>query len=112
MKSKRNIWMRIPVFFLSGIILYVWGFFILIFSLVQLVWLLINNKKEKVFLNISSMFSSQVYNFFRYVSFLSEEMPFPFGKIKKKNYSLKFFKYLSITSFVPEEIFNLFSGFQ
>jgi hypothetical protein len=83
MKSKRNIWMRIPVFILSGAILYVWGFFVLIFSLVQLVLMLTEKKKEKEILNISSMFSNQVYCFFKYISFISEEKPFPFGEIKK-----------------------------
>jgi Domain of unknown function (DUF4389) len=83
MKSKRNIWMRIPVFILSGMILYVGGFFVLIFSLVQLVLMLTEKKKEKEILNISSMFSNQVYCFFKYISFISEEKPFPFGEIKK-----------------------------
>jgi Domain of unknown function (DUF4389) len=83
MKSKRNIWMRIPVFIVSGTILYVWGFFSLIFSLVQLVLILSKNKKEKELSNISSMFNDQIYCFFRYTSFVSEEKPFPFGEIKK-----------------------------
>jgi Domain of unknown function (DUF4389) len=83
MESKRNIWMRIPVFIISGAILYVWGFFVLIFSLVQLIFILTEKKKEKEFLKISSIFSSQIYCFFRYISFISEEKPFPFGEIKK-----------------------------
>jgi hypothetical protein len=83
MKSKREIWMRIPVFILSGMILHVWGFFILIFSLVQLLLLLLENKKEKEFVKISSMFSSQIYIFFKYITFLSEKKPFPFEKINK-----------------------------
>jgi hypothetical protein len=83
MKSKRNIWMRIPVFIVSGMIVYVWGFFVLIFSLVQLILILTERKKEKEILNISSMFSNQIYCFFKYISFISEEKPFPFEKIKK-----------------------------
>jgi len=83
MKNKRDIWMRIPVFILSGMILYVLGFFILIFSLVQLVLLLLEKKKEKEFVRISSIFSNQIYIFFKYITFLSEKQPFPFGKIKK-----------------------------
>jgi hypothetical protein len=81
--NKKEIWMRIPVFILLGVILYVWGFFILIFSLVQLVVLLIEGKKEKEFSHISSMFSNQIYTFFKYITFLSDERPFPFSKMKK-----------------------------
>jgi hypothetical protein len=81
--NKKELWMRIPVFILSGIILHVWGFFVLIFSLAQLVLLLIDGKKEKEFTHISSMFSNQIYTFFKYITFLSDERPFPFSKMKK-----------------------------
>jgi hypothetical protein len=81
--NRRELWMRIPVFILSGVILYVWGFFILIFSLAQLVLLLVEGKKEKEFVHISSVFSNQIYTFFKYITFLSDERPFPFSKIKK-----------------------------
>ncbi|MCK9568338.1 DUF4389 domain-containing protein [Candidatus Pacearchaeota archaeon] len=81
--NKRELWMRIPVFILSGMILHVWGFFVLIFSLVQLVLLLVESKKEREFTHISSMFSNQIYIFFKYITFLSNERPFPFSKIKK-----------------------------
>jgi len=81
--NKKELWMRIPVFILSGFILYVWGFFVLIFSLVQLVVLLTEGKKEKEFSHISSMFSNQIYIFFKYLTFLSNERPFPFRKLKK-----------------------------
>ncbi|MFA5071454.1 MAG: DUF4389 domain-containing protein [Candidatus Pacearchaeota archaeon] len=81
--NKKELWMRIPVFILSGVILYVWGFFILIFALAQLVLLLVEGKKEKEFAHISFMFSNQIYTFFKYITFLSDERPFPFSKMKK-----------------------------
>jgi len=81
--NRRELWMRIPVFILSGMILYVWGFFVLIFSLAQLVLLLVEGKKEKEFTHISSMFSNQIYTFFKYITFLSDERPFPFSQLKK-----------------------------
>ena len=83
MKSKKSVWMRIPVAIVSGAILHVWGCFVLIFSLVQMILVLTNNKKEKEFLNINAIFSNQIYCFFRYISFISEEKPFPWGKLGK-----------------------------
>ena len=82
MKNK-GVWMRIPVFIASGLILYVWTFFICIFALVQLILTLLGNKREKEFLSISSMFCNQIYVFFKYITFLSEEKPFPWEPIKK-----------------------------
>lgn len=83
MKNKKSVWMRIPIFIVSGIILHVWGCFVLIFSLVQLVLLLVGEKKEKEFSNFSSLFSNQIYIFFKYITFLSEKKPFPWGKLGK-----------------------------
>ncbi len=82
--NKRDVWMRIPIFIVSGAILNIWAFFVCIFALVQLVLILTNNKKEKEFSNISSMFSNQIYCFFKYISFISEEKPFPWRKIKER----------------------------
>jgi hypothetical protein len=76
--------MRIPVFIVSATILKVWGFFILMFALVQFILIILKKKKEKEFLSMSTMFSEQVYCFMRYITFISEEKPFPFSKIKKK----------------------------
>jgi len=84
MSNKKEIWMRIPVFIVSATILKVWGFFILILALVQFVLILSGNKKEKEFLSMSTMFSEQFYCFIKYITFISEEKPFPFSKIKKE----------------------------
>jgi len=84
MKNKRDIWMRIPVFILSGAIIHVWAFFICIFALVQLILKLLGEKQEAEFTHISSMFCNQVYIFFKYITFLSEEKPFPWGKLENK----------------------------
>jgi hypothetical protein len=83
MKHKKSVWMRIPIFIVSGAILYVWMFFTLIFSLVQLVLMLAEGRKEKEFVNFSSLFISQISCYFKYISFISEEKPFPWGKLKK-----------------------------
>jgi hypothetical protein len=84
MKNKKSVWMRIPIAIVSGAILHVWGCFVLIFCLVQMILLLTNHKKEKEFSDISLMFSNQVNIFFKYVSFNSEDKPFPWGKLKRK----------------------------
>ncbi len=84
MKDKRDVWMRIPVFIISGAILHVWGCFIFIFALVQLILILLKEKKEREFVNMFVMFSEQLYCFMKYITFLSEEKPFPFAKLKKE----------------------------
>lgn len=82
--ERKEAWMRIPIAIVSGFILDVWGFFIFIFALVQLVLILVEGKKEKELLRMCNVYLVQLYIFVKYVTFLSNERPFPFGDLKKE----------------------------
>lgn len=82
--ERKEAWMRIPIAIVSGFILYVWGFFIFIFAIVQLVLILIEGKKNKDLLKMSNTYLVQLYIFVKYITFISNERPFPFGDIKEK----------------------------
>ena len=82
--KRREIWMRIPVAIVSGIILKVWGFFILCFAIAQMVLILVEGKKEKELSKMCNIYLIQLYIFVKYLTFLSNERPFPFGDLKKK----------------------------
>jgi Domain of unknown function (DUF4389) len=82
--EKKEAWMRIPLFIISGFILNIWGFFIFCFALVQLILILVKNKKEKELLRMCNIYLVQLYVFVKYVTFLSNERPFPFGDFKKE----------------------------
>jgi hypothetical protein len=82
-KERGEAWMRIPIFIVSGVILHVWGFFIFCFALVQLVLILSKDKKNKELLRMCNVYLVQLYVFVRYVTFLSDERPFPFEELKK-----------------------------
>jgi D-alanyl-lipoteichoic acid acyltransferase DltB (MBOAT superfamily) len=81
-KSK-EVWMRIPVFIISGIILYVWGFFVLCFCLAQFILILVDDKKNKELVHMCRLFNIQAYDFMNYITFVSERRPFPFGHLQK-----------------------------
>ena len=82
--DRGEVWMRIPVFIVSGIILNVWGFFILCFAIAQLILILLEGKRNKELLEMCNIYLIQIYVFIKYVVFLSEERPFPFGNLKKE----------------------------
>lgn len=82
-KDRKDTLMRIPIFIVSGIILYVWGFFILCFALIQLILILSKNKRNKELLRMSDVYLVQLYIFVRYITFLSYTKPFPFEELKK-----------------------------
>ena len=82
--EKKEVWMRIPIFIVSGFILHVWGFFIAIFALVQFILILVENKSNKELLKMCNIYLIQLYAFVKYVTFLSDKRPFPFGELEKE----------------------------
>lgn len=82
--EKKEVWMRIPIFIVSGFILHVWGFFIAIFALVQFILILVEKKKNKEILRMCGVYLVQIYIFVKYVTFLSDKRPFPFGELEKE----------------------------
>ncbi|MFA5764439.1 MAG: DUF4389 domain-containing protein [archaeon] len=83
-QSKKEAWMRIPVFIVSGFILHVWGCFILIFALVQLILILAKERKEKELSRMCNVYLIQLYIFVKYITFLSDKRPFPFADLEKE----------------------------
>jgi len=80
----REIWMRIPIFIVSGFILYVWGFFVLCFAIAHFILILIEKRKNKDLLKMCETYYVQFFIFVRYVLFLSNKRPFPFGDLEKE----------------------------
>jgi hypothetical protein len=81
--ERQEAWMRILVFIVSGIILEVWGFFILVFALVQFILIIVDGKKNKEILEMCKTYVEQVYVFAKYITFISNERPFPFSELVK-----------------------------
>ncbi len=82
--ERKEAWMRIPVAIVSGIILKVWGFFVFCFAIAQLIVVLVEGKKEKELLKMCNIYLIQLYTFVKYITFLSNERPFPFEDLKKE----------------------------
>jgi len=82
--QKREAWMRIPIAIVSGFILDVWGFFICIFAIAQLIIILIEGKSNKELLRMCNVYLIQLYTFVKYVTFLSDKRPFPFADLEKE----------------------------
>ena len=83
-EERKEAWMRIPIAIVSGIILELWGFLICCFAVVQLVIVLVEGKKNKDLLKMCRVYLVQLYSFVKYVTFITNERPFPFGDLKEK----------------------------
>ena len=75
--------MRIVIGFVSGIILYFWTYVIFAFIVVNLVYTLIKGKRSKEIAELCETYNTQLYVFWRYMTFVSNERPFPFESLTK-----------------------------
>ena len=75
--------MRIVVAIITGIILVIWKALIDLFGLINLIWTLISGKRIKELANLSEIWNTQQYAYSRYLRFVTNERPFPFGPLMK-----------------------------
>lgn len=82
-KERSEAFMRIFVAFVTGIILGVWKALIVVFFVVNWVYILFAGKRLKELAMLSEMWNTQMYIFIRYLIFVTNKRPFPFNKLEK-----------------------------
>ena len=84
-KSERfEALMRIPVVIISGMILVLWRSLIYLLVILNFIYILIFNKRLREFVEMGEFWNAQWHQFWTYIIFASNDMPFPFGKLKKR----------------------------
>lgn len=81
--ERHELWWRLLVAIVSGIILGVWKCLVAVLVIVNVFIVLFKNKKNGDIADFCEYWNSQIYLFSRYITFESEERPFPFNKLKK-----------------------------
>lgn len=81
--EKREAWFRIIVLIISGVILMAWKYLIII--LVILNWLItvIYGKRSRKMAEFSEYWNTEVYKYVRYITFNTNNRPFPFSDLQK-----------------------------
>jgi len=75
--------MRILVLIVSGIILAIWHALIKILVVIHWFIAIFTNKRNKGIAEFCEIWNTQIYVFFRYMTFVTNERPFPFNGITK-----------------------------
>lgn len=83
MGERTEILMRIPISIVSGIILGVWRYFILVICVVNWIYTLFAGKRMKEIAKLSEIWNTQVYTYLRYLTLVSNDRPFPFKSLTK-----------------------------
>ena len=83
MSERTEILMRIVVVIVSGIILGVWRWFILVLCVVNWIYTLFAGRRMKELAELSEIWNTQMYTFLRYLTLVSNKRPFPFESLEK-----------------------------
>ena len=81
--ERKEALMRILILIVSGTILTVWRIFIYLIIFMQLVYVLITGKRMRNLAVWGETWNTQWYIFQKYIIFLDNRRPFPFGKLEK-----------------------------
>ena len=74
--------MRILVAIVSGIVLSVWEYLIVVFIIINFLYAIFSGKRLKELAELSEVWNTQWYVFQRYLIFESNIRPFPFKKLQ------------------------------
>lgn len=83
MGERAEIFMRVIVLIVTGIILAVWKWLIILFFLINWVYVLFMGKRLKELATLSEIWNTQWYIFQRYLIFMTNKRPFPFSNLEK-----------------------------
>jgi len=82
-KERMEALMRIVVGIVSGIIIYVWGYLIGVFFIINFFYKIFTGKRLDELAKMSETWNTQNYHFIRYMTFCTNEKPFPFEELKE-----------------------------
>jgi len=83
MSERTEALMRIVVGIVSGIILGVWKYLIVVFLLANFIYTLFSGKRLKELAEMSEIWNTQWYIFQRYMVFENNKRPFPFMHLSR-----------------------------
>ncbi len=75
--------MRIIVLIVSGIVLNVWRYFIIVLGIINFFYTIFKAKRMESLAEMSEIWNTQWYVFQKYMIFESNSRPFPFKKLEK-----------------------------
>lgn len=81
MSERAEVLMRIIIGIVSGIILYAWMYLIGVFIIINFIWTIIAGKRIRDVAELCEVWNTQQYRFVGYMSFLTNERPFPFSRL-------------------------------
>ena len=83
MSERKEAWMRIVVGIISGIVLSIWKIFIQLLAIINWLIAVFAGKRNKELARMCEIWNTQIYIYLRYLTFVTNERPFPFKSLTK-----------------------------
>ena len=80
--ERKEAWMRIVVGIISGIILDIWSVLVCILAVINWFVVLFSGKRDRGIANFCEYWNSEVYRYFKYLTCVTNDRPFPFTGLK------------------------------
>jgi len=85
MSERTEAFIRIVVAVISGLILGLWKSIIQIVIIIHWIYVVFSGKRNKELAEFCNLWNTQIYRYIRYLTFTTNERPFPFtgmGKLR------------------------------
>ena len=83
MSERKEALMRIVVGIVTGFILGIWKMAVQIVAILNLFIALFTRQRNKDLAEFCEIWNTQMYDFLRYMTFVSNKRPFPFNSLEK-----------------------------
>jgi len=81
--ERKEAWFRILVAIVSGIILGIWRWLIVVLAIVNWFIVVFSGKRNRELAEFCEYWNTEFYIFSRYLTFVSNERPFPFTSMQR-----------------------------
>ena len=79
-KRAEGVLWRILIFFVCGIILWIWAYAVFIVLLINLIVVLVSGKRSPELSKFCNYWGAEISRYIGYLTFESNEKPFPFSE--------------------------------
>jgi hypothetical protein len=83
LSERKEAWFRIIVFIVSGAILAIWKWLVLLLSFVNWLVVVFSGERNTEMAIFCEYWNTEIYKFFRYMTFLTNKRPFPFSNLER-----------------------------
>ena len=83
MGERKEAWFRIIVAIVSGIMLGVWRYLIAVLGVVNWLIVVFSGKRNRDLAEFSEYWNTEMYNFLKYMTFVTNNRPFPFSSLER-----------------------------